>query len=226
MVEHIKTKTSNVSNIAHNSTKESAVLNEYSKLASEYDRRWSFYIIATLRETLKRLKIKPTDRLLDIGCGTGSLLQAISQKYPTVDSVGIDLSTEMLKVACNKRIKKCGLATGQAQRLPFRSESFDIVLSCNAFHYWRKPEECLSEMSRVLKPQGKIVITDWCDDYIVCRICDLFLRMFNHAHFKTYGLRSCEQMLRNAGYSNIQVERYKINWLWGLMTAKAQANIV
>ncbi|MFO0794537.1 MAG: hypothetical protein U0586_10805 [Candidatus Brocadiaceae bacterium] len=39
-----------------------------------------------------------------------------------------------------------------------------------------------------------------------------------------HGRRACERLLRNAGYNNVRVERYKINWLWGLMTAKAQAN--
>ncbi|MBU6392322.1 MAG: methyltransferase domain-containing protein, partial [Planctomycetes bacterium] len=118
-----------------------------------------------------------------------------------------------------------GLIAGQAQRLPFHAKSFDIVVSCNAFHYWRKPEACLLEIGRILKPDGKIIITDWCDDYIACRICDLFLRMFNRAHFKTYGQDACERFLRNAGYHHVKVERYKINWLWGLMTAKAQINL-
>lgn len=203
---------------------EYAIVREYANLASEYDRRWAFYIEATLSETLKRMDIKPHDRLLDIGCGTGSLLQVISRNYPSVKIVGIDLSVEMLKVARNKQIKDSALIAGQAWCLPFRSKSFDRVVSCNVFHYVRKPEECLAEISRILKPQGRVVITDWCDDYIACRVCDLFLRVFNRAHFKTYGRRACEHLLRNTGYSNIQVERYKINWLWGLMTARAQAN--
>jgi len=209
-----------MNNINRSSTRERAVISEYSKLAPEYDKRWSFYTTATLRETLKRLEIKPTDRLLDLGCGTGSLLKAISTHYPLVRMVGVDLSIEMLKVACNKQIKRCSLVAGQVRRLPFHSKSFDIIVSCNAFHYWRRPEECLSEIARVLKPQGKIVITDWCDDYIACKICDLFLRMFNRAHFKTYGQDTCERLLQNTGYDNIQIERYKISWLWGLMTAK------
>ncbi|MBM2835226.1 MAG: cysteine synthase [Candidatus Brocadiaceae bacterium] len=172
------------------------------------------------------MDIKPTDRLLDIGCGTGSLLQAISQKHPSVSLIGLDISSEMLKIACNKQINRCSLITGQSQFLPFHSRSFDVVVSCNAFHYWRKPEACLREIARVLKPQGRIVITDWCDDYIACKICDLFLRMFNRAHFKTYGKDACKRLLLKAGYGNVMVERYKINWLWGMMTANAQAHPV
>jgi len=213
-----------IHNITHDTREEDAVAREYSKLASQYDRRWASYITATLCETLKRLDIKPTDRLLDIGCGTGSLLQAISQKHPSVDLIGLDISREMLKVTSNKQIYRCTLISGQSQFLPFHSSRFDIVVSCNTFHYWRNPEACLREIARVLKPQGRIVITDWCDDYIACKICDLFLRMFNRAHFRTYRKDACERLLRDAGYSNVRIERYKINWLWGMMTAQAQAH--
>ncbi|MBI2470115.1 MAG: methyltransferase domain-containing protein [Planctomycetes bacterium] len=146
-------------------------------------------------------------------------------KYPSIDLVGLDICREMLNIACNKQINKCNFITGQSQWLPFRSKSFNVVVSCNAFHYWRKPEACLLEIARVLKPQGRLVITDWCDDYVACKVCDLFLRMVNRAHFKTYGKDACEFLLRNAGYSNIQVERYKINWLWGMMTAMAQTPV-
>jgi ubiquinone/menaquinone biosynthesis C-methylase UbiE len=201
---------------------EQTVINEYAHIASRYDRRWSFYIKATLHETLKRLNIKPTDTLLDVGCGTGTLLGGISQKYPSVNLVGIDICIEMLKIAYHKQIKKCNLVASNVRHLPFRSESFDVVVTCNAFHYFRKPEECLLEIARILKPQGRIVITDWCDDYIACRICDAFLRIFNRSHFKTYGLSACERLLRDTGYTNVKVERYKISWFWGLMTVKAQ----
>ena len=211
-------------NNGYKPNEETAVIREYADIAPQYDMRWAAYITATLRETLKRLDIKPTDRLLDIGCGIGSLLHAISQKHPSVNLIGLDISKEMLKVACNKQIYSCNLISGQSQFLPFHSHSFDVVVSCNAFHYWRNPEACLREIARVLKPQGRLVITDWCDDYIACKICDLFLRMFNRAHLKTYGKDACERLLRDTGYGNVRVERYKINWLWGMMTAKAQAH--
>ncbi|MCF6158961.1 MAG: class I SAM-dependent methyltransferase [wastewater metagenome] len=208
--------------VNHNAARTDAIIREYNHLAPEYDRRWSFYIAETIQETLKRLDIKPDSKLLDIGCGTGSLLQAISLRYPSVCLVGIDLSREMLKAAHKKHIKKSHLITGQSQELPFRSNSFDTVVSCNVFHYLHKPQKCIREIIRILKPGGKIIITDWCDDYIACRICDLFLRLLNRAHFKTYGKRTCEQILRNTGCIQVHVDRYKINWLWGLMTAKAQ----
>lgn len=211
--------------IIHRTGGEEPIERKYSHVAPDYDSRWSFYIQATIRETVKRLDLQDSDRLLDIGCGTASLFQAITSKYPSVELVGVDLSPAMLKVAYTKLGDQAVFLAAQAQSLPFRSNSFDIVVSCNAFHYWRGPEECLSEAARILKPNGIIVITDWCDDYIACRLCNFFLRIFSRAHFKTYGQREFEHLFRIAGFRNIQIERYKINWLWGLMTAKGQTHI-
>ncbi len=212
--------------IIHRTGSGDPIERKYSRIAPEYDSRWSFYIQATLGETVKRLDLQTSNRLLDIGCGTASLFQAILAEYLSVELVGVDLSAAMLRVA-HKKLgdHRAVFLAAQAKSLPFATRSFDIVVSCNAFHYWREPEECLAEIARVLKPNGRIVITDWCDDYIACRLCNSFLRIFSRAHFKTYGRRECERLLRVAGFRNVQIERYKINWLWGLMTAKGQAHI-
>ncbi|MBQ0747609.1 MAG: methyltransferase domain-containing protein, partial [Marinobacter sp.] len=82
------------------------------------------------------------------------------------------------------------------------------------------PIAALQEMRRVLRPDGQLIITDWCDDYWSCRVCDLYLRLFNHAHFKTYRERECVQLLQEAGYAVVHIDRYRINWLWGMMTAR------
>jgi ubiquinone/menaquinone biosynthesis C-methylase UbiE len=79
----------------------------------------------------------------------------------------------------------------------------------------------LREMGRVLKRGGKLVITDWCDDYLACRLCNIYLRITNRAYYRTYRQEECLHVLDAAGYGNVEIERYKISWLWGLMSAVA-----
>ncbi len=197
------------------------VVKEYSLLAPEYDTRWSFYIEATTRETIARVSLAPGARLLDVGCGTGALLEKLAQNFPQATLVGVDPVPEMLAVARGRLSASTELGGGWAEELPFADDSFDTVVSCNAFHYIRQPVEALQEMTRVLRPGGEIIITDWCDDYLACRICDWYLRWFSPAHFKVYRERDCLRLLQEAGHPEAHIQRYKINWMWGLMTAKA-----
>jgi ubiquinone/menaquinone biosynthesis C-methylase UbiE len=199
------------------------VVEEYGRLAPSYEAKWSFYVEATTRETLARLTLRPGERLLDVGCGTGALLYAISQRQPDARLSGVDPVPEMLAVARRRLPLEVELRAGWAERLPFESGQFDVVVSCNMFHYIREPDAALREMGRVLAPGGRLVITDWCDDYLACRVCDLYLRLFSRAHFKVYRQEECLHLLQDAGYRTVDVDRYKISWMWGLMTATASA---
>ncbi len=196
---------------------------EYQRLAAHYDARWSFYIDATTEATLERLTLKPGAKILDIGCGTGALLSALSQTSVELELTGVDLSPEMLEIARARLSPAIEIKEGLAEHLPFADTTFDMVVSTSVFHFIRRPSDALSEMKRVLKPGGWAVITDWCDDYLSCRVCNLFLRRFNRAHFHTYRKTECEQLMIAAGFEDVHAEMYKINWLWGLMTAKGKA---
>jgi len=198
-----------------------AVLHEYARLAPEYDSRWSFYIRATSRETIARLAIQPSDTVLDIGCGTGAMLAQLSVLFPDTSLYGVDASSEMLDIARQRLLSTIDLKQGWAEELPYADETFNTVVSCNMFHYIRRPDAALEEMLRVLRPNGTLVITDWCDDYLACKLCDWYLRWCDRSHFRTYGVRQCGQLLKVAHAQNIGIEKYRINWVWGLMTAIA-----
>ena len=195
------------------------VVAEYARAAERYDEKWAFYLEATTRETLRRMTMAPHSRVLDVGCGTGELIRRLRAKYPEAQLAGLDPVPEMLAVAREKLGGREDLRIGYADALPWSAGSFDVVVSCNMFHYITHPLEALREMARVLRPGGTLVLTDWCDDYIACRICNLYLRLTNRAFYKTYQQRECLALLQRAGFTEIRLERYKINWLWGLMTA-------
>ena len=202
-------------------TGQDAIVEEYSRLAATYDSRWSFYVQATARETIARLPVEPGDRILDVGCGTGSVLLRLHQVHPQARLAGIDPVPEMLDVARRRLPASVELREGWADRLPYADESFDLLVSNNMFHYIAQPMAALREMRRVLRTGGTLVITDWCDDYLACRLCDWYLRLSNRAHRGIYGEKDFRLLLDQANFRNVEIERYKISWLWGLMTARS-----
>ncbi|HYF06193.1 MAG TPA: metalloregulator ArsR/SmtB family transcription factor [Acetobacteraceae bacterium] len=105
---------------------------------------------------------RTTQRLLDIGCGTGALLELLA---PRVEgAVGVDASRDMLALA-RTRLAERGLphiAVRQADmyRLPLPDAAFDVATLQMVLHYAEDPAAALAEAARTLKPGGRLVIVD------------------------------------------------------------------
>jgi len=201
--------------------KREAVRGSYTGLAARYDERWARYVEGSIAETLRRLDLAPGQSVLDVGCGTGVLLRAIQRVDPAARVQGVDLTLAMLRVAARKLDARAGLAVADATALPFAAASFDRVVSTSSLHYWTDPVAGLREMARVARPDGRVLVTDWCDDFLACWLCDRALRLVDRTYRRAYGGRECRRLLEDAGLRVERIDRYKIDWLWGLMTARA-----
>lgn len=124
-------------------------------------------------------------KMLEVGIGTG--LFALEFKRLGVEVWGIDPSEKMLEIA---RLRGFNVKQGVGERIPFPDESFDVVLAMTSLEASREPDLFLSEMQRVAKPSGKIVVAvlNLLSFYGVSRrIRGLFKKsVFNELHFYTY----------------------------------------
>lgn len=200
-----------------------AVRREYARLAGSYNARWGGYVRATTARTIERLALVAGERLIDVGCGTGALLCSVLRSHPSTLAVGLDLSSAMLAIARRDLPAEVRLVAGDAMAIPFASRTFDVAVSANSYHYWPDPVRGLREIARVLRPGGRLIVTDWCDDYLACRLCDRFLRISNRAHRRIFGAETCGAHLEAAGLVVTGIDRYKVSWLWGMMTATGRA---
>jgi ubiquinone/menaquinone biosynthesis C-methylase UbiE len=129
----------------------------------------------------------------------------------------------MLAYARRRLPESVPLVAADAGALPLKDATLDTVVSVSSFHYWTDPAVALAEIRRVLHPGGRLVITDWCDDFLGCKLLDRWLRLTRRTYHRIYGSRECAGLLEQAGFRVSLVERYKVTWLWGLMTLTATA---
>jgi len=160
--------------------------------------------------------------LLDVGCGTGALLAVAKEVIPETQLTGLDPVDAVLQIARAKLGAEARLCRGWAEGLPFRSGRFPAVVCCNAFHYFSGPRRTLDEIYRVLEPGGRLVLTDWCADYLSTRILGWCLRATGKPLHRVYSRPALGRLLTAAGFRDIQTKRYRIDWLWGLMTVTAR----
>lgn len=122
------------------------------------DKGWRRKVVSLASET------KPM-RVLDIATGTGDLAIAL-QKTGASEIIGLDISNGMLeigrqkvyKAGLNKRVR---LEYGDSEAIPFESNSFDLVTAAFGVRNFEDLEKGLSEMQRVLKPGGRILILEF-----------------------------------------------------------------
>ncbi len=133
----------------------------YSDLAVMYDSVFGRAFVDHEHEVIETLNLRPSQRVLEVGVGTGISLDA----YPAyVHVAGVDPSADMLMQAVNK-VRESGLnhvelRQGDALNLDFPDASFDYVCSFHVITVVPDPVRMMSEMVRVCKPGGRVVLVN------------------------------------------------------------------
>ncbi len=106
--------------------------------------------------------IKDGDKVLDLGCGNGRFLEVIGRK--NIDYTGIDSSESFIKAAKDTYGNIEHFIHGDALKLPFKENEFDIVVSFGVLHHIPSKKlrrQFLREANRVLKKEGLLILTVW-----------------------------------------------------------------
>jgi ubiquinone/menaquinone biosynthesis C-methylase UbiE len=129
-------------------------------------------------------------KVLDVGAGTGYLSLPLS-KFHNV--VALDASLDMLEYAKKVAKKRKSLiypVVGMAEALPFKSQSFDLVVSSFALHHFSNLTMTLQEMMRVLKPEGHLILMDIAGGSLVSElhrvVTDQIFRMLSGQNWQGY----------------------------------------
>jgi len=144
---------------------------------------------------LKVVGERPFQTMLDLGTGTGRLLEIFSPLYRR--GIGIDMSREMLAVA-RANLDKAGVSNAQVRQgdifsPPVERDAFDLVTIHQVLHYLDDPARAVREAAKLLRPSGRLVIVDFAPHTLE------FLRA-EHAHLRLgFSDRQIAEWLSEAG---------------------------
>lgn len=154
-------------------------------------------------------------RMLDIGCGTGTLLSLVAEDDRAEQLVGLDYAQEMIRRAAGKfalsaHADKLHAVQGDAEHLPFAAASFDIVTCCNSFHHYPHQAAAVREFRRVLRPGGRLVLIDgFRDNVIGWVVFDVGVATVErHVHHASWS--ELRAMIRDAGFSELRQQKTSI----------------
>ena len=197
----------------------------YDTQASRYDEKWKSYIENTHRKLLNQLNTHSSDRVLDLSAGTGYLAQLLNEKnYAFEEFVLNDLSPEMIGIAQNKVGTESRFSfTGySAHQLGFRSNSFDRVISLNAFHNYPNQAAVIREIYRVLKPGGVFYLLDWNREGFF-RMINYWIDKLTNEVIQPVSLVEAEGLLRSYNFDIQHKEAWTFNyWNLFLISGKKQ----
>ncbi|MBN1436594.1 MAG: class I SAM-dependent methyltransferase [Sedimentisphaerales bacterium] len=155
-------------------------------------------------------------RLLDIGCGTGTMAGwCMTFGNEVGEVIGLDMSEGMIEKAREKAIgldiaDRAHFIVGDSEHLPFPDGSFDVVTCLNSFHHYPHQQRAVREMRRVLAPGGKAIIIDGARDepwgYFIFEVC--VARAEPDVHHCTR--ERFQRLLSRAGFERVEQRRFGV----------------
>jgi ubiquinone/menaquinone biosynthesis C-methylase UbiE len=162
------------------------------------------------QQTLALMKLKPGERVLDLGCGAGWASRLLAQRVGGGERpgqvVGLDVSDEMIRRAraASTAFDNILFVVGSAQQIPWQEDFFDKVLSVESFYYYGDQEGALKEVQRVMAPGGElyILINLYKDNHYSLRWVDELQVPVQVKSDEEY-----KAMFRACGYEEVRSER-------------------
>jgi SAM-dependent methyltransferase len=122
-------------------------------------------------DDLRHLALRPGDRVLDAGCGPGSVTRTIARAVPEGQATGVDREPKYVEFArrraAEEAIENIQFEVGDLLQLPFSDESFDVIWSKHVLQFVSDRERAIAEFKRVCRSGGRVMCCNY-DHFCVC----------------------------------------------------------
>lgn len=154
----------------------------WEKLAHKYNKLWvQKYSLGPTRREVKKIILPLLEenkelKILDIGCGTGQLINEISELYNDVNYLGIDVAENMIEIA-RKSNKNKNIKFKNSSIESFESnEKYDIIICTHAFPYFSNKQEMIKKMAELCNEKGQVIIVNSSTNSLKDLIINFFLK--------------------------------------------------
>jgi len=155
--------------------------NLFNKVAKHYDNQMFLrYLTNSQIKMINFAKIKEDSRILDVGCGTGNLLEILEKQNKKHALHGIDISEKMLEIS-RRKLKRAKLRLLSAEDVSYENY-FDYIFSTEAFHHYSDYHKIMNNFSNALKKNGKLIVLDFDFGFVLNKIFHLIEPGNNKMH--------------------------------------------